>query len=235
MQPRRTADSIRLSLRPRDLREQFLRAFVVAFLYDSSPMPDDRLNRAMRLFDDANRQDPHHTIADGVEEPDALLYARRMSDWLHKLEPNPSEALELATRAQHIMRWQIPRSHYPMTRAGYHEWRSDLGKFHAREAASLLQQAGYDDATITRVQSLLRKEHLKSDSEMQTLEDVICLVFLEHYFSEFARKHDEEKIVKILQRTWKKMSPRGHSHALKLQMEPKDRWLIEKALTQSPA
>jgi hypothetical protein len=204
------------------------------FPYDTS-VNSDRFNRAIQLFDDANRQDPNHTISDGIEESDTLLYARRMTDWLHKLEPNASEPLRLAARCQHIMRWQIPRSRYPMTRAGYHDWRNDLAKFHAREAASLLQQAGYDDATISRVQSLVRKEHLKSDPEMQTLEDVICLVFLQHYFSDFAKKHDEGKLVKILQRTWRKMSPRGQTEALKLQLEPTDRWLIEKALTQTPA
>jgi hypothetical protein len=197
-------------------------------------MNSERYNDAIKLFDNANRQDPHHTISDGVEHPDALLYARRMTEWLHKLEPDASEALRLAARAQHIMRWQIPRNRYPMTRAGYHEWRTDLGKFHARESASLLQQAGYDDEVIHRVQSLLRKENLKSDPEMQTLEDVICLVFLQSYFPAFAKKHEPEKVVKILQRTWKKMSPRGHAQALKLQMDPDARWLIEKALTQTP-
>ena len=145
------------------------------------------------------------------DEPEALLYARRMTEWLHKLEPNASERAAPGGTRQHIMRWQIPRDRYPMTRAGYHEWRTDLGKFHARESASLLQQAGYDNDTIHRVQSLLRKEKLKSDPDMQTLEDVICLVFLECYFSDFAKKHDEEKVVKILQRTWRKMSPRGHA------------------------
>jgi hypothetical protein len=198
-------------------------------------MNSDRFNRAMTSFDDANRDDPNHTIFDGAEHPDALLYARRMSEWLHKLSPDASEALRLAARSQHLMRWHIPRSRYPMTKQGYHEWRNDLAKFHAREAASLLQQAGYDAPTIERVQSLVKKENLKADPETQTLEDVICLVFLEFHFSDFAKKHDEEKVVKILQRTWKKMSPKGHAAALKLQMEPLDRWLIEKALTQLPA
>jgi hypothetical protein len=196
---------------------------------------DDRFNRAIQLFDDANRQDPNHTSADGIEYPDALLYARRMTDWLLKIEPNASEALRLAARSQHILRWQIQRSRYPMTRAGYHEWRNDLAVFHARESASLLQQAGYDASTINRVQSLLKKENLKTDPEMQTLEDVICLVFLEHYFSDFAKKHEEPKLIKILQRTWRKMSARGQAAALKLPLPPSDRWLIEKALTQIPA
>jgi Domain of unknown function (DUF4202) len=191
----------------------------------------DRFNLAIELFDAANREDPTHTIVDGIDYPDALLYARRMTERLGDFEPNASEPLRLAARCQHIRRWQIPRNRYPMTRAGYHEWRNDLAKFHATESASLLQQAGYDSETITRVQSLLRKEQLKSNPDMQTLEDVICLVFLEFYFSDFAKKHEEEKLIKIIQRTWKKMSPRGQAAALKLQIEPADRWLIEKALT----
>ena len=203
--------------------------------YDMSVMTDERFARAMQLFDDANRQDPSHTPSGGIEQPDALLYARRMTDRLLTLEPSASEPLRLAARSQHIMRWQIPRSRYPQTRAGYHEWRNDLAKFHARESASLLQQAGYESETINRVQSLLKKENLKSDPEMQTLEDVICLVFLEHYFSDFAKKHPEEKLVKILQRTWRKMTARGRAAALKLPMTPGDRWLVEKALTQAPA
>ncbi|HEX3357252.1 MAG TPA: DUF4202 domain-containing protein [Tepidisphaeraceae bacterium] len=194
----------------------------------------DRFKAAIELFDAANREDPSHTIVDGMDHPDALLYSRRMTDGLHRLEPNASEPLQLAARCQHIRRWQIPRSRYPMTRAGYHEWRNDLAQFHATEAASLLRQAGYDSATVIRVQSLLRKEHLKTDSDMQILEDVICLVFIEFYFSDFAKKHEEEKLIKIVQRTWKKMSPRGQAAALKLQIEPGDRWLIEKALTRAP-
>src|SRR2546423_1117934 len=95
---------------------------------------DERFSRAMKLFDDANQQDPHHTIQNGIESPDALLYARRMTDWLLKLEPNASAALRLAARSQHIMRWQIPRSRYPDGKKGYHEWRNDLAKFHARES-----------------------------------------------------------------------------------------------------
>src|SRR4051794_38204229 len=69
-------------------------------------MDADRFNRAMLLFDDANRQDPNRTIVNGADHPDALLYARRMSEWLHKLVPDASEPLRLAARSQHLMRWQ---------------------------------------------------------------------------------------------------------------------------------
>jgi hypothetical protein len=58
------------------------------------------------------------------------------------------------------------------------------------------------------VQSLLRKENLKADADTQALEDVAALVFLQFELSDFAKKHagQDEKLVRILQRTWKKMS-----------------------------
>ena len=184
----------------------------------------DRYKLAVQKIDAANALDPHHK---------EVLYSQRMSDWLNRIEPEASEPLRLAARAQHIMRWKIPRSDYPMDRAGYHRWRTRLYDFHADAAAEILREVGYDDATIARVRSLIRKERIKADPEMQTLEDVICLVFLENYFHEFAQDHDEQKLITILQRTWKKMSDRGHAAALELPMKPEDRAIIEKALRET--
>ena len=171
-----------------------------------------------------------HIDAANAAVPAEVLYAQRMTAWLDRLYPDASEALRLAARAQHIRRWEIPRGSYPMDRAGYHRWRTALYTFHAETADSILRGVGYPDATIARVRALLRKERLKSDPEMQALEDVACLVFLENYFADFAPKHDEEKVITILRRTWAKMSPRGHVAALELKMEPAARSLVEKAL-----
>ena len=88
-------------------------------------------------------------------------------------------------------------------------------------------------ATVGRVQQLLLKSRLKVDPEVQLLEDVACLVFLESYFADFARKHDEDKILRILRKTWKKMSPRGHEAALALELSPDARALVERALSSS--
>jgi hypothetical protein len=191
------------------------------------PPPDPRFQAAIDRFDAANAQDP--TLINGVAAE--LLYARRMSDWLGRMYPEASEALRLAARAQHIRRWMIPRSSYPMTRAGYHQWRTALYSYHADAAAKILQEVGYEEQTVGRVRSLLRKEKLKSDPEMQALEDVICLVFLENYFADFAARHEEEKILTILRRTWKKMSARGQAAALELPLSASARGLIEKALS----
>ena len=190
----------------------------------------ERFHAAIARFDAANAEDPTTEVFQGVIHPKELLYAQRMTTWLDKLAPDASEALRLAVRCQHIQRWSIPRHTYPMDRTGYLRWRTTLAKFHADTAATILRDVGYDDATIRRVQTLLRKESLKRDPEVQCLEDVICLVFLENYFAEFATQHDEAKILDIVQKTWKKMSARGHEVALTLSMSPAARQLVEHAL-----
>jgi hypothetical protein len=121
-----------------------------------------------------------------------------------------------------------------MTRAGYHQWRTAAARFHAKEAGVILRDAGYDDATIVRVQSIMRKEGLKTDPETQTLEDAACLAFLERGFAEFAAKHDDAKVVGIVQRTWRKMSARGQDLALTLKFTDNARRLIEQALASPP-
>ena len=58
-----------------------------------------------------------------------------------------------------------------------------------------------------------------------------CLVFLDDQFDEFEKGiEDEEKVLKILQKTWLKMSTEGRRLALSLEMSEKSRLLIEKAL-----
>jgi hypothetical protein len=195
-----------------------------------SLIDSDRFSVAIARIDRANREDPNSEIVEGVAHPKELLYSLRMSRCLQQLEPTASEALLLAARAQHIRRWTIPRSSYPMDRAGYHRWRAGLAKFHAETAAEILRQVGYDSAMVERVQTLIRKEELRSDPETQLLEDVVCVVFLESYFSSFSTKHDKIKVIDILRKTWRKMSPRAHKAALALDLSPTARSLIERAL-----
>jgi hypothetical protein len=195
---------------------------------------DEKIFAAFERFDEANARDPNITIVNEAPAPRELVYARRMTAWLLKLEPHPSEPLELAARSQHLMRWSIPRGDYPMDRAGYLRWREDLQTFHAEKAGEILREVGYDPLTIARVGSLIRKEKIKSDPEMQLLEDVICLVFLENYFAEFARDRDEPKLIRILRKTWNKMSVRGHAAAKAIDLPQRERMLIEKALSPQP-
>jgi hypothetical protein len=192
----------------------------------------ERLAAAIAAFDAANAADPNREAAAGTTQPRELLYARRMSDWLEQLAPDAPESLRLAVRCQHLCRWTVPRASYPEGRDGYLRWRADLKRFHAEKAGELLRAVGYDEGTIGRVQALVRKERFKTDPEAQLLEDVACLVFLEHYFAPFAAQHPEEKILNILRKTWSKMSARGQQAALRLELAPAERSLVEKALAR---
>jgi hypothetical protein len=178
-----------------------------------------RFNQAIARMDAANAEDPNRENAHGREYPKELLYAQRMSAMLERYQPDASEVLQLAVRCQHIQRWKIPRSDYPMTRPGYHQWRTRLRDFHAELAESILKDVGYDDETIARVRSLLRKERLQQDAEVQTLEDVVVLVFLESYLEDFVRTHadyDEAKLIDILRKSLRKMSERGRKAAVSM-------------------
>ena len=143
-----------------------------------------------------------------------------MSAALARMAPNASELLQIAARGQHIERWTSPRKSHPEGRTGYLAWRNDLKEFHAGRVGEIMDSAGYDADDIARVRSLLRKEQLKSDADAQMLEDVACVVFLEHYLGDFMEQADEAKLAGILAKTWKKMSPLGHAHALKLSLSP---------------
>ena len=190
----------------------------------------NRLEQTLAEFDAFNSQDPNIEIVDGKETPKELIYSQRMTKQLHKFLPNASEALQLAVRSQHICRWKIPRSDYPMDRQGYKKWRLDLAVFHGETAGEIMAENGYDEQFVQRVKDLLLKRSLKRDDEVQALEDVVCLVFLEFYLDDFATKHDEAKLIDIIQKTWNKMSEAGHAAALKLTLSNAMLGLVTKAL-----
>lgn len=193
-------------------------------------MQSEKFNKAILLFDEANSLDPNKEIFEGKEFPKELLYALRMTEQLNLFAPNSSEVLQLTVRCQHICRWESPRENYEMNKVGYLKWRRDLREFHAKKAETILAEVGYGEKIIEQVRFLLLKKELKKNAETQTLEDVICLVFLNYYFSKFSEKYSEEKLIDIIQKTWKKMSGKGHEAALKLNFSPDTFALITKAL-----
>ena len=187
-------------------------------------------DRAFAVFDAANAKDPNVVQHRGRSIPKELLYSQLMSARLRQFAPDASEALQLAAHAQHLCRWEIPRDRYPMGREGYYAWRERLGVYHGEKAGKLMESVGYDTESIERLQALLRKENLKQDPETQCLEDVICLVFLDHYFDAFAASHPEPKVIRILKKTWAKMSETGHEAALELNLSPDTLRLVRRAL-----
>lgn len=189
-----------------------------------------QLEKTLAAIDAANADDPNREDVDGRSVPKELVYGQRMSAALATFAPEASEALQIAARAQHIMRWKSPRSGYPMDRKGYLQWRHELYGLHAEWTGEIMRAEGYSDDEIERVGMLLRKKGLKTDAETQTLEDVICLVFLEHYFADFAAKHEDEKVIDIVQKTWAKMSASGQQAASELDLPADAASLVQRAL-----
>lgn len=194
-------------------------------------MKQTQFAQTIRDFDDVNSLDPHRETAEGQEIPKELLYSQRMTRMLLDFDPEASEALQLAARCQHIRRWAIPRSDFPMDRTGYLLWRTKLKKYHGELAGSIMQKNGYSPEEVQKVDDLINKRRLKSDKESQTLEDVVCLVFLRYYFDDFLAQHEESKLLDIIRKTWNKMSEKGQQAALSLNLSATAAALVKKALT----
>ena len=187
---------------------------------------NEKFQSAVRRFDEENARDPK--LEDS--HPRELLYARRLTGWVLRLAPDASETLLLAARCQHICRWESPREAFPMTRAGYLQWRSDLKEFHAQKAGAILREVGYDDETIRRVQDLNLKKNFPADAESRTLEDALCLVFLEFQFASLAAKTAEAKTLNALRKSWGKMTGTARAEALKLNFGEREKTLLHLAL-----
>jgi len=180
---------------------------------------DSRLQCALAFIDAANKADPNQESFGSERLPKEYAYSLHMTRWLFELESDPSERMQIACRAQHIERWTMPRKEYPEGRKAYYQWRQACGRMHGRRAAEIMADCGYPQAECERVETILTKRELRQDEDTQLLEDVACMVFLERYFADFYEEkadYDREKWLRIVRRTWGKMSPRGHEAALKL-------------------
>jgi hypothetical protein len=193
-------------------------------------MADLRFEQAVAAIDAANADDPHTIEVRGEVRPKELAHAELMTEWLARLDPEADEAQRLAARAHHLRRWSLPRASHPEGRAGYLRWRTALKKQHAEEVVGILARVGYDDATIARVQTIIRKEHLATDPQVQTHEDALCLVFLETQLAATVDDLGDDKMLDVIAKTAAKMSPAGLAQVGDLPLRDHDRALIERAL-----
>ncbi|EHA14026.1 DUF4202 domain-containing protein [Halomonas sp. HAL1] len=188
-------------------------------------------DQTLAAIDALHAEDPRSTtLAYGTSMPQELAYAQRMSDWLDRVHDAPDEVLRLAVRAQHLQRWLVPRDEYPEGRVGYLTWRRDQGIRAGDTTAQLMRDAGYADQDAARAATMIGKKGLGRDPDVQALEDCACLVFLENYFADFSRKIEHDHMVRIVQMTWRKMSPRAHELALALPMSDASAALVKEAL-----
>ena len=193
-------------------------------------MSDTPYSRTLAALDALHAEDPRRVEVAGESVPRELWHAGRMSAWLERLHDRPDELMRLAVGGQPLQRWQVPRSDYPEGRVGYLTWRRDQGQRAGETTGGLMREAGFDDAAAEAVQRMIRKQGLGRDPGAQAVEDCACLVFLENYFGDFAKQIDHDHLIRIVQMTWKKMSPKAHELALGLPMSDEARGLVEEAL-----
>jgi len=196
-------------------------------------MDSNRFRQVIERIDQLNRDDPTQELVEGVSVPRELLYSQRLTQWVLRLDPAASEVLQLAARGQHLRRWTIPRDRYERTRRGYLRWRETLKAFHAEAVSAVCRDAGYPEEFIERVRLLILKKHLGADPETQTLEDALCLVFLEHQFTELSAKTPPEKMRDVLQKTWRKMSERARREAMQLPLGDAATALLREAISKT--
>jgi len=194
---------------------------------------ETRFERAIVAFDQYNSKDPNTENVKGQLRPKELLYAHRMTSRLLKYFPDSSQYLQLAARAQHIGRWEIARSQYPMDKKGYFQWRNKLKEHHAAIAEPILKTCGFDSRETDEIKSLILKNDLKTNADAQILEDVICLVFLEYYCEDFASKHTDEKVVDILRKTIRKMSAKAIQSVAEIPITDKIKSMIYDASSKN--
>ena len=199
------------------------------------PANAERLTAVLAAIDRANADDPRTTTVGGAARPYEVVYSERMSARLAAMYPDASELLRIAARAQHIRRWDIPRSRYPEGRDGYNDWRKACREYHGGIVTGIMTAHGYGADEIAHVVKLIKKQQLKKDRESQALENVVDVVFVEHYFDEFLGKYasyDDDKIVDIVGKTLRKMSPKGHQAALALDLPERTRRLVMAAVAR---
>jgi hypothetical protein len=176
------------------------------------------LDEAFAAIDAENAGDPR-----GKE----LDHAERAVRWMRQLRPDASSELLLAARGHHVRRWEIPRTEEPEGRAGYLRWKRRLQEHHAEVLGRVLDGSGFD---VARVQAIVRKERLRTDADVQSLEDALALVFLETQLAELNDKLDDDHMVDVLAKTLRKMTPDGRAAAGALAYDAHGRELVQRAV-----
>ncbi|HTF82383.1 MAG TPA: DUF4202 domain-containing protein [Cytophagales bacterium] len=190
------------------------------------------LDKAFEKFDAYNGTDPHVLVWNQVSYPQELFLALQLHTWVLKLNSAPSEPLLLASRCQHIGRWEVPRHAYPEGRVGYLSWRRNLAELHALKAKSILQEVGYTPDVISMVEHIILKRNIKKDPDVQTIENALCLVFLEFQYEDFHTRHEGDKVINIIKKSLLKMDTEGREFALTLNYSTAGLTYIKEALKQ---
>jgi len=171
-----------------------------------------------------HNEDPKQTDNQAEES----LYATRMVEQLKKYYPQANQLLEISALAHHLKRWEIARSIYPMDKQGYFQWRRHVAKHQLAILTEVLDKEGIANEEQETIISVLKKENIKKLEESQVIEDVACMVFVQHYLEPFAAPHDKQKVVDIVRKTMLKMSQHAINETAQLPLsENVKRYVIQ--------
>lgn len=196
----------------------------------SEPAPT-AVDRALERLRSVHEADPRRRDTAAGSRPVEAVWCERVENWVQSLAPDAPAALRLAAAAQHLERWRWPRSGHPEGRAGYLRWRREVARSQADRARQICLDAGVPGTVADQVAALVRKEDLAADPRTRVLEDAACLAFLELDLDDFAERHEDSDVIRILARTWRKMSDDGRAAAMRLELSPRAGGLVDAALT----
>lgn len=169
-----------------------------------------RLDTVLAAIDTANSADPHHD-ADG--SPVELLYGQRMSAELARLFPDASGICGSPPTGSMSNGGSLPATAIRRVAPAI-----SPGAPNRRGATPSALMASWPTRAIRRriapASPPCCARRIKRNPETQALEDVICFVFLRWYFADFAAKHAQEDILRIVAKTARKMSPEARARAL---------------------
>ncbi len=189
-----------------------------------------RTTGAIAAIDAANADDPTLVAVRGTDHPLAQIHGVLAYEWVLHLHPDADDTWLLAARAHHLRRWELPRNGYDAGKAGYLRWKRDQRQRHARDIAVLLAEHGFDEATIERVQALVRRDNLAVDAGSQAIEDAACLAFVETQLADVATKLDRAHLIDVLRKTARKMTPAGAAAIALIPLAPTEQQLLADAL-----
>lgn len=195
-------------------------------------MHADLLQRSLARIDRANADDPNSF----GDEPLAQMQGRRAHAWVLQLDPAATGPLQVAARAHHLRRWELARTDYPEGRDGYLRWRRDQKTRHATLLTEVLIADDVPPRDLTRAVEIVKKQGLGTDAEVQMFEDAVCLTFIETQFLATADKiADDDKMVDVVAKTLKKMSPAGHAAAATIALDERSAGIIRRATARLSA
>ena len=189
----------------------------------------ERFARAIAAIDAGNADDPNTITVRSRTGPKEIIHAELVTEWVERLRPDASEALLLAARGHHFRRWTVPRVGAGRSRRLPPLAQVAPGATRAR-ARCLARDCRLRRHDRRRVQSIVRKEGLANDAEVQALEDALCLVFLETQLIDVAARLDPETLARVIIRTARKMSAAGLAAIAQVPLDELGRTIIAAAM-----